>query len=182
MMKFLLSPKSILSLALVSFLFIAGCNIKGFFVHLEDEPVFVDPNAKKEVAGAGGSTQAGGPGAPIFAKICATCHQGNGKGLPGTYPSLAGSAFATGESTVPIRIVLHGFKGKISRGGKDYNGLMAPWKDSMTDQEIADVLTYVRSRWGNNAPAVTPDEVKAVREKTASRMKGWEESELQAPM
>lgn len=181
MMKFLLSPKSILSLALASFLFIAGCNIKGFFVHLEDDPVFVDPNAKA-AAGDKPAVAAGGPGAADFAKICATCHQGNGKGLPGTYPPLAGSAFATGESTVPIRIVLHGFKGKISRGGKDYNGLMAPWKDVLSDQQIADVLTYVRSSWGNNAPAVTVDEVKAVREKTASRMKGWEESELQSPM
>lgn len=181
MMKFLLSPKSILSLALVSFLFIAGCNIKGFFVHLEDDPVFVDPNAKVVDKGPGPEGNKG-PGAADFAKICATCHQGNGKGLPGTYPPLAGSAFATGESTVPIRIVLHGFKGKISRGGKDYNGLMAPWKDVLSDQQIADVLTYVRSSWGNNAPAVTVDEVKAVREKTASRMKGWEESELQSPM
>ncbi|MBS1537466.1 MAG: cytochrome c [Bacteroidetes bacterium] len=181
MMKFLLSPRSILSLSFISILFIAGCNVKGFFVHLGDDPVFVDPDAKKQVE-AGGTATSGGPGAAVFSKICATCHQGNGKGLPGTYPPLAGSEFATGESTRPIRIVLHGFKGKIVRGGKEYNGLMAPWKDSMTDQEIADVLTYVRSNWGNSAPAVTPDEVKAVREKTASRMKGWDESELQSPM
>lgn len=181
MMKFLLSPKSILSLAFTSFLFIAGCNIKGFFVHLGDDPVFIDPNAEK-VAAAGAGTAAGGPGAEDYRKICATCHQGNGKGLPGTYPPLAGSEFVNGESTRPIRIVLHGFKGKITREGKEFNGLMAPWKDQMTDQQIADVLTYVRSSWGNSGAAVTADEVKAVREKTASRMKGWEESELQSPM
>jgi mono/diheme cytochrome c family protein len=181
MMKFLLSPRSILSFVLLSFLLIAGCNIKGFFVHLEDDPIFIDPNAKVD-AGQGTATSTGGPGAADFGKICATCHQGNGKGIPGTYPPLAGSEFANGESTRPIRIVLHGFKGKIVREGKEYNGLMAPWKDQLSDQQIADVLTYVRSSWGNKGAAVTADEVKAVREKTASRTKGWEESELQSPM
>ena len=144
MMKFLLSSRFLLSLSLSSFLLIAGCNFSGLFVHLEDDPVFVDPTA--QATPAGGAIAAGGPGAASFAKICASCHQGNGKGIPGVYPPLAGSAFANGDPSVPIRIVLQGFKGKIVRDGKEYNGLMAPWKDQMTDQDIADVLTYVRSR------------------------------------
>jgi len=181
MMKFLLSPRFLLSLAFSSFLLIAGCNFSGLFVHLEDDPVFVDPAAPKDPGGAG-SAVVGGPGAGPYAKICASCHQGNGKGVPGVYPPLAGSAFATGESSVPIRIVLHGFKGKINREGKEYNGLMAPWKDQLSDQEIADVLTFVRSNFGNTAPAVTADEVKAVREKTKTQMSGWDESKLQSPL
>ncbi|HNA42364.1 MAG TPA: cytochrome c, partial [Saprospiraceae bacterium] len=181
MMKFLLSPRFILSFALSSFLLIAGCNFRGLFVHLEDDPVFVDPAAPKEGTG-NGPTTVGGPGAGVYAKICSSCHQGNGKGLSGVYPPLAGSAFANGESSVPIRIVLHGFKGKITREGKEYNGLMAPWKDVLSDQEIADVLTYVRSSFGNTGAAVTVDEVKAVREKTKSHMSGWDEASLQSPL
>jgi len=181
MMKFLLSPRFILSFALSSFLLIAGCNFSGLFVHLEDDPVFVDPAAPKD-GGTSGPTAVGGPGAAVYGKICSSCHQGNGKGLPGVYPPLAGSAFAVGESSVPIRIVLHGFKGKISREGKDYNGLMAPWKDQLSDQDIADVLTYVRSSFGNTGAAVTVDEVKAVREKTKTQMSGWDEASLQSPL
>jgi len=181
MMKFLLSPRLILSFALSSFLLIAGCNFSGLFVHLEDDPVFVDPAAPKEGAGTG-TNVAGGPGAAVYNKICASCHQGNGKGLPGVYPPLAGSAFAVGESSVPIRIVLHGFKGKITREGKEYNGLMAPWKDQLSDQDIADVLTHVRSSFGNTGAAVTVDEVKAVREKTKTQLSGWDEASLQSPL
>lgn len=182
MMKFLLSPRFILSFAFSSFLLIAGCNFSGLFVHLEDDPVFVDPAAPADLPPDGVPPGGGSAGAKVYAKICSSCHQGNGKGLPGVYPPLAGSAYAVGESSVPIRIVLHGFKGKITREGKEYNGLMAPWKDQLSDQDIADVLTYVRSSFGNTGAAVTVDEVKAVREKTKTQLSGWDEASLQSPL
>ena len=81
------------------------------------------------------------------------------------------------DATKPIRIVLHGFQGAIERNGKTYNGVMAAWSQ-LSDQEIADVLTHVRSSWGNSAGAVTVDEVKAVRDQTAGKVGAYTEAEL----
>jgi mono/diheme cytochrome c family protein len=72
---------------------------------------------------------------------------------------------------------LHGFQGQIERNGKTYNGVMAAWSQ-LTDQEIAEVLSFVRSSWGNSAAAVTPDEVKAVRDQTSGRSSAYTEAEL----
>ena len=63
---------------------------------------------------------------------------------------------------------------------KAFNGTMVPWKDTLSDEEIAAVLTFVRQNkaWGNDAPAVTPEQVKAVREKTARHSTSWFPDEL----
>lgn len=157
---------------------LSSCNYEGFFTKYSDDPVWIDPNAA--AAAAGGSTEPGGPGKVVYGRICAACHLGSGKGVPGNnIPPLAGSAFAQGDATIPIRIVLHGFRGPIERGGAQINGQMAPWKDQLSDQEIADVLTYVRMSFGNSGGAITADEVKAVREATASQLTPFTESQLQ---
>lgn len=160
---------------------LVSCNVSGFFTSYGDDPTWVDPDAKK--ADAGGGDQAGGPGKAVYGRICASCHLGNGKGVPANnIPPLAGSEFAQGDPTVPIRIVLHGFRGPIVRAGANINGQMAAWQDQLSDQDIADVLTYVRSSFGNSGAAVTADEVKAVREKTASRVVPFTEADLQQPL
>lgn len=160
---------------------ITACNVKGFFTSYGDDPAFVDPNA--EAAASAADASAGGPGKAVYGKICASCHLGTGKGVPANnIPPLAGSAFAQGDPTVPIRIVLHGFRGPIQRAGTTINGQMASWKDVLSDQEIADVLTYVRSNFGNSGAAVTVDDVKAVREKTTGRAAAYSEAELQQPL
>lgn len=174
-MKFFYSARFIISLAFSSIFLLAGCNIKGFFVHSSDDPVWVDPNAAKNATT--NVDPVAGPGAGVYKQVCNTCHQGNGKGLPGVYPPLAGSAILQGDANKPIKIVLHGFNGKIEREGKTYNGIMASWKQ-LSDQQIADVLTFARSSFGNSAPAVTPDEVKAVREQTAGHSAAMTEPEL----
>jgi len=157
---------------------LSSCNYEGFFTKYSDDPEWVDPNAAAAVA-AGGA-DAGGPGKAIYGRICAACHLGSGKGVPGNnIPPLAGSAFAQGDPSVPIRIVLHGFRGPIERNGTQINGQMAAWKDQLSDQEIADVLTYVRSAFGNSGAAITPDEVKTVREGTASQLTAFTEADLQ---
>jgi mono/diheme cytochrome c family protein len=69
-------------------------------------------------------------------------------------------------------------RGPIERNGVQINGQMAAWKDQLSDQEIADVLTYVRANFGNTGAAVTADEVKALREETASRTQAYTEAEL----
>lgn len=156
---------------------LTSCNVSGFFTSYGDQPEWVDPNAAAATAAAASD---GGPGKAVYGKICASCHLGTGAGVPANnIPPLAGSAIAQGDSKNPISIVLHGFRGPIQRNGVAINGQMAAWKDVLSDQEIADVLTYVRSSWGNAGAAVTVDEVKAVREATASRMTAFTEAELQ---
>ena len=153
---------------------VAGCNISGLFTSLEDPPEFNDPNADKVVADGGAH-----PGKAVYGRICAACHLGNGKGVPGNnIPPLAGSALATGDAQLPIRIVLHGFKGPIQRNGATINGQMAAWKDQLSDDEIALVLSYVREAFGNAAPAVAAADVKAEREKTTARVAPYTEAEL----
>ena len=109
--------------------------------------------------------------------VCQTCHQADGKGVPNAFPPLAGSEIATGPSEVPIAIVLHGLQGPLTVHGTTYNGQMAAW-GQFSDDDIAATLTYVRSSWGNAAPAVTAAEVAAVRAATAGRTTPWTWDEL----
>lgn len=169
-----------LSLILVVAFSLTSCNIRGFFVNQGDDPVWIDPNAAKKDAGGGAADI---PGKKLFTQNCASCHMGNGKGIPGSIPPLAGSAMANdADATKPIRIVLHGFKGAIERNGTKYNGIMQSWKSNFDDQQIADILSFVRSQWSNAGGAITADQVKEVREKTASRNGQFTEAELQQPL
>jgi mono/diheme cytochrome c family protein len=103
------------------------------------------------------------PGAGIYKRTCITCHMANGEGIPGTYPPLAKSDyFADKEKT--IQQVIKGSSGEMTVNGKKYNNTMIP--QQLTDEEIADVLTFVFSNFGNNNGAVTAAEVKAVRAKS----------------
>ena len=161
---------------------IAGCNVKGLFQSYDDEPHWEDPAGSKSAVADGTGPQTKGPGAPVYNRVCASCHLASGKGLPGSYPPLDGSALAqSADVTVPIRIVIHGFKGKINRAGKEYDGAMPPW-GSLADQEIADVLTYVRSSWTNKAGEIKPEQVADVSAKTAGHATQYEENELSKPL
>ncbi|MCS6809157.1 MAG: cytochrome c [Bacteroidota bacterium] len=164
--------------------FIFASNLSGFFVKPSDDPAWKEPyNAQAASAGTSNPDAAKGTGASVFNQKCAACHQANGKGLPGIYPPLVGSELAQhSDVSIPIRIVLHGFQGKIQRAGKEYNGVMTPWKDALSDQEIADVLTTVRSSWGNNASAIDPKDVAEVRVKTLARPGAYTEEELRKPL
>lgn len=156
---------------------LTSCNIQGFFTSYGDDPVWVDPNASAETTAD--AAAGGGAGKAIYSRICAACHLGSGKGSPGAnIPALAGSAIAQGDATLPIKIVLHGLRGEIVRNGVTINGQMAAWKDALSDQEIADVLTYVRSSFGNTGTAVTADEVAAIRASTTDRLLPYTEAEL----
>ena len=102
-------------------------------------------------------------GKTVFA-TCAACHGMDGKGLPTNppmAPPLVGSKLAAAPAEVPVAIVLRG----IAKTDAKYLNIMAPLGAAFTDEQLADVLTYVRNSWGNKAPAVTAGEVKAVRAK-----------------
>ena len=100
---------------------------------------------------------------------CVPCHQSDGNGSAAlNAPPLAGSEWVLEKDPSRlIRIVLHGLSGPITVKGKEWGaGAMLMWKDTLTDQEIADVLTYIRNSWGNKAPPAKADQVKKIREET----------------
>jgi mono/diheme cytochrome c family protein/glucose/arabinose dehydrogenase len=117
------------------------------------------------------------PGQAIYEALCLNCHQASGQGLSGVYPPLAKSEWVAGNPEALIKLTIHGLAGPTKVLGKDY-GLVPMPPMGLDDQQLADVLTYVRSAFGNSAPAVTPAEVKAVREATKGRSAPWTAAEL----
>jgi len=103
------------------------------------------------------------------AAACAGCHQPNGEGLPGQFPPLAGSEYVTGDDpSLPIKIILAGLAGPITVKGSEYNGAMLPFS-ALDDRTIAGVVTYIRGTWGNEASAVTAEDVAVVRAEIGNR-------------
>lgn len=103
-------------------------------------------------------------GEAVFTQYCMACHQANGSGVPNLFPPLIKTRYVLGDKKNLIPIVLKGLTGEITVGDATYNGVMPP-HNFLTDQQIADVLTYVRNSFGNKAAAVTVPEVKALRAK-----------------
>ncbi|MEP4049700.1 MAG: PVC-type heme-binding CxxCH protein [Luteolibacter sp.] len=99
---------------------------------------------------------------------CVTCHQPDGRGLDPAFPPLENSIFVTGDPERLIKLTLHGLIGPFELNGKKYDGQvpMTPFGGMLPDEEIADVLTYVRNHFGNEASAISADQVKEVREKS----------------
>jgi mono/diheme cytochrome c family protein len=146
------------------------------------DPLGGPPPAKKGGAAQGQQQQAEltprDRGKKVFAQNCATCHQANGQGVPGQYPPLAGSEFTTGASRRPAMIVLKGLQGPVKVKGQQYGtAVMQPW-ESLGDQKVADVLTYERSEWGNNASPVTKEQIAALRKELASHPGSFTEPEI----
>lgn len=114
-------------------------------------------------AASPGAMAAAGNGAKVFNTNCSSCHQANGKGQTGVFPPLAGNPVVTGSPTTVIHIVKNGLSGKIMVKGASYNGQMPAWKGTLSDSDIAAVVTYIRSSWGNHASAVTASQVTATK-------------------
>lgn len=103
-------------------------------------------------------------GEALFVTNCSACHQATGLGIAGAFPPLAGNPIVTADDATFIeRVVLFGLQGKITVNGADFNGLMPAWENVLKDEEIAAVLTYTRSSWGNSASAVDAAAVAAQR-------------------
>ena len=117
------------------------------------------------------------PGQAIYEALCLNCHQAAGQGLTGVYPPLSKSEWVAGDPQALIKITIHGLAGPTKVQGKDYGVVPMP-PMGLDDQQLADVLTYVRSAFGNQAPAVKVEDVKAVRESTKGRTAPWTAAEL----
>lgn len=101
-------------------------------------------------------------GKQVYQQVCLACHQVDAGGVQGMTPTLVKTTYVLGPKTPLIKIVLNGMTGAVTINGDDFHNVMAPHSD-LTDQQIADVLTYVRNSFGNKASAVTVAQVKAVR-------------------
>ncbi|AKD05371.1 PQQ-dependent sugar dehydrogenase [Pontibacter korlensis] len=103
-------------------------------------------------------------GATLYSQYCSSCHKDDGAGVAGTFPPLQGAEQVTGDKAVLMNIVLNGLSGPIVVKGNKYDQAM-PAFSFLKDDELASILTYVRGSWGNNASAVSIDEVKSFRKK-----------------
>ncbi|MDH7459983.1 cytochrome c [Chitinophagaceae bacterium 26-R-25] len=104
-------------------------------------------------------------GQKIYAQYCLTCHQADGSGVPNMNPPLIKTSYVIGSKQKLIHWVLTGSIENVPIDGKDYSNNMPP-QYFLKDEELASVLTYIRSHFGNKASAITAAEVKAVRSKT----------------
>jgi cbb3-type cytochrome c oxidase subunit III len=112
---------------------------------------------------AGAANAPTADGKAIYLTNCSACHQATGSG-GGPFPPLAGNADVVGADTSAlIATLLNGRSGAIQTNGKTYGGVMPAWKGTLTDGQIAAVLTYVRSAWGNDAAIVSEEQVAAAR-------------------
>jgi mono/diheme cytochrome c family protein len=108
-----------------------------------------------------GFSQSAEKGKGVYNKVCVACHQSNGQGIPSAFPPLAKSDYLNKDVTRAIKGVVKGLNGPITVNGQKFNSAMPA--QTLSDQQIADALTYVYSSWGNNKTVVTPAMVKAQR-------------------
>ncbi|MBI3541949.1 MAG: nitrite reductase, copper-containing [Deltaproteobacteria bacterium] len=112
-------------------------------------------------------------GKNVFTANCMACHQGNGQGIPNAFPPLAASDFLNADKARAIKTVTGGLQGAVTVNGKTFNGVMPAW--TLSDEEIANVLTYIYNSWGNSGKEVTPADVKANRAAKSKSAAGAQE-------
>lgn len=102
-------------------------------------------------------------GKTLYTTYCQVCHQENGQGIEGAFPPLAKSDYLMADTKRAIGIVKNGLQGEITVNGKKYNNVMPA--QPLNDEQVAQVLNYVRNSWGNKGKIVTAAEAKAVAKK-----------------
>ena len=116
-------------------------------------------------------------GLAIYSRTCIACHGPDGKGVPGAFPPLDGADWTVGDPSIPARIVLAGLQGPIEVSGQKYTNVMPPHTD-LKDTEIADVITFTRQSWSNDATPVSEDFIRQIRAKFSDRSGPWTAEEL----
>ncbi len=160
-------------------IFWAGAYLFSFSGGFKSEVFDFEPKFGVE-GGAKGPPDPKVVGKALFSANCITCHQATGLGVPGQYPPLAGSEVELGDATNHlIAIVLKGLQGPVVVAGKPFNNAMQAWEAQYTDQQLASILTYVRSDWGNNAAPITADMVKEIRAEFKDRKDQWTWPEIE---
>lgn len=138
-------------------------------VYLADKAASAAPITQASAAAASGTLtkeQQIAAGKALFQGTCSTCHQLDGKGLPGVFPPLAASDWLMADVDRSIGVVLNGLSGPITVNGQAFNSVMPPMSQ-LNDDEVANILTYVRNDWGNHGDVVTAAAVAKVRASTS---------------
>ena len=105
-------------------------------------------------------------GKQVYETVCMACHQIDGQGIPRMAPTLVKTKWVLGDKKKIIQFVLKGLPGgEIEIDGETFANAMPPQENTLTDQQIADVLTYVRNSFGNKASGVSAAEVKSMRKR-----------------
>lgn len=117
----------------------------------------------------------------IYAGLCAACHQPSGAGLEGLAPPVVDSEWVIGAVDRPARIIMHGLSGPVTVSGRTWHLEMPPLPH-LTDDDIANVLTYMRREWDHTASPVSTREINAIRTANAGRTKAWTAEELKKPV
>ena len=141
----------------------SGATQEGIY-HPEGGGIQQMPKGEKKVKVASSNksiAQKMDSGKQIYTQTCFACHQAEGQGIPNAFPPLAKSDYLNANIKRAIGIVLKGKTGEITVNGKNYNSVMT--SQTISNDEIADVLTYVYNSWGNNKTNVTKAQVDAVK-------------------
>ncbi|MBA4853294.1 cytochrome c [Emticicia sp. BO119] len=103
-------------------------------------------------------------GKGVYTQYCLPCHQEDGTGVPNLNPPLRKSDWVNGDKNRLIKVILEGLEEEIEVNGESYNRVMAA-HNFLTDKQVADVLTYIRSNFENTSDAIKEEEVKSLRKK-----------------
>lgn len=156
-----------------------------YIVHYSGDfgPFHYDETAKAGAATADGPREVDmmALGARIYNQNCVACHQSNGRGLPNVYPPLVNSDWVKDDPHRLVNVILAGLAGPVTVNGKDYNNAMTAF-GRLSDQQIAAVLTYIRTSpdYENDAPKVSEEMVAEVRAEYGERSDPWSQQELEA--
>ncbi len=112
-------------------------------------------------------------GAALYKSNCASCHGHTGKGISNAVPPLAGSLFVNADPVKLAQLPLRGIRGPIHVNGQLYNGVMPAFADTLSDDQLAAILTYERSAWGNSAGPVTAAQVAQARTAISGKVGPW---------
>ena len=136
------------------------------YVYLGDraQPNMAAVATAAKAADAGALTQADQieAGKALFAGTCSTCHQPDGKGMAGVFPPLAKSDYIAADKLRLASVILHGLQGPVKVNGVDYNSIMPPMSQ-LTDDEVANISTYVLNSWGNPGGKISKEEAAEIR-------------------
>ena len=145
----------------ISFLFL--CMVNTVFAQTKNSSV-IEPKAVS-AANLPASIKRG---KVVYASYCLTCHQADGGGVPNLNPPLIQTSYVLGDKERLINVVLNGFAEHVDIDGESYSNNMPPL-NALKDQQVADVLTYIRNNFGNRASAVSSAEVQKVRQGTRKK-------------
>ena len=112
-------------------------------------------------------------GQALYINACQSCHQPSGQGLGKVFPPLDGADWVTGDAQRLALIVLQGMTGTLSVKGQTYNSFMPGFKAQFSDEELAALLSYIRSAWGNTAAAVSSDTIRQARTSVSHMGEPW---------